>query len=96
MVQIQLEHDIILAGQLKGAVTILQLSTCNILGVLNKGVVNLPRELTEEPPEDPKKKERVNKLVKAQTLARKVYDYKKYQTKQSDWDVRLAQSEVGK
>jgi len=35
MVQIELDHGIIVAGQLKGQVTIMQLSTCEILGVLN-------------------------------------------------------------
>jgi len=53
----------------------------------------LPRELTEEQPEDPKKK--VNQMVKAQALAKRKYDYQKYQTKQAPWDSRLAQSEVG-
>jgi hypothetical protein len=48
MVSIEKEHDIIVVGQLKGTVTIMSLLTCEILGILNQGIVNLPIELTEE------------------------------------------------
>ena len=47
MVQIQYDHDIFIVGQMRGTVSILNLRTCDQLGVFNKGIVNLPPELIE-------------------------------------------------
>jgi len=59
----------------------MQLSTCEILGVLNKGVVNLPQELVdpeEEPDEFEYPRRKINKLQSANIRARKIYEFKRY------------------
>lgn len=47
MVQIVQEYNMIITGQIRGTVTLVQLSTCLVLGVLNSGFGTMPRLLKE-------------------------------------------------
>ena len=93
-VSVELQHNLIIVGQQKGTVTLIQLSTCEVLGVLNKGYHQLPAELMPQP-ESPDKcgeKKKVNRLEAAATLAKKVRDFKRDKTKRADWHSQLATS----
>lgn len=45
MVHIVQEYDLMITGQIRGTVTLVQLSTCQVLGVLNSGLGTMPRLL---------------------------------------------------
>lgn len=78
-----------------GTVTIMNLTSCEVMGVLNKGIVDLPRELVEvqeEQDEFEYPRRKINKLQSATIRSRKIYEFKRYQTKPAAWPMSLAQS----
>lgn len=100
MVQIVEEYEIFITGQMRGNVSILSLNSCEVLGTFNKGIVNLPKELTDEgaaaeETQASSEKARENKLQRAQRIAREIKDFKKYKTDKAEWDDRLNQSKQG-
>lgn len=85
---------------MRGNVNILSLNSCEVLGTFNRGIVNLPKELTDDSPvaEDTQassEKPRENKLQRAQRVAREICDFKMYKTEKAEWDGRLDDSKQG-
>lgn len=92
-IHICVEHDIFLTAQTIGQVTIFQLSSCNMLAVLNKGYVEIPESLKMGGTDQEKKqKSRKHSQQLSSTLAKQQYLYAKENTVPAPWSKKLKDS----